>query len=435
MSSTNTKIDPLPDLIDECLDEATFLWQRWEAELSSPHRNLDEIWDWTEDRLAGALDGVRVAADSMLESLAASAMATEDRFRQSAMACALATAPARNARHLLAAVVRDATGPQLAACMRGIEVANLDGSFAPVNKVLTSSGPEHSAALCRLKAFRRATLGAEVAAAFESRVVSLQVEVMRVIRFLPPEYVGSWVATGLKHDHAAVRAAAIESGIWRRIPNAWAAALEYVRQPRAETSRLLPLVAMLGGPAEHKLILDSVTDASLQRAALWSLGHIGTREAVDVCLLAMKNPKLARMGGEAYCAITGANLERDKLTAPEPEDPPTPAFENDDLDAILVPRPEDLWPLPDQQLVRKHWAEVAARFQPGRRYLRGLPHDGHALLSAIVTGPMLRRADHAFEMFVRSEGRFDVETRAFAPVQKAMIAASQARLAASSAAA
>jgi uncharacterized protein (TIGR02270 family) len=434
MSISNAKIDPLPDLIEESLDEATFLWQRWEAELSSPQRNLDEIWDWTEDRLAGALDGVRVAPDGMLESLVSGAMASGDSFRQTAIASALATAPARNARHLLADAVRDATGPQLAACIRGIEVANLDGSFAPVSKVLSSSGPEHAAALCRLKAFRRASLGPELAAAFESRVVSLQVEVMRACRDLPPEYVAGWVATGLKHEHAAVRAAAIESGISRRIPNAWSAALEYVRQPRAETSRLLPLVAMLGGVAEHKLIFDSVTDGSLQRSALWSLGHIGTREAVDLCLLAMKNPKLARMGGEAYCTITGADLDRDKLTAPEPEDPPMPAFEKDDLDASLVPRPEDLWPLPDAQRVREHWADLSPRFQPGRRYLRGLPYDGQALLAAIVSGPMLRRTDHAFEMFVRSEGRFDVETRASAPVQKQMIASSQARLTTPSAA-
>ena len=434
MSHSNAKIDPLPDLIDESLDEATFLWQRWEAELTSPHRNLDEIWEWTEDRLVGALDGVRVAPEPSLESLLAGAMASEDSFRQTAISSALATAPARNARHILANAVRDATGAQLAACMRGIEVANLDGSFAPVSKVLAGSGPELSAALCRLKAFRRASLGPELATAFESRVVSLQVEVMRAIRHLPMEYVGSWVATGLKHEHAAVRAAAIESGISRRIPNAWAAALEYVRQPRAETSRLLPLVAMLGGVAEHKLILDSVTDASLQKAALWSLGHIGTRDAVDMCLLAMKNPKLARMGGESYCTITGANLERDKLTAPEPEEPPMPAFEKDDLNANLVPRPEELWPLPDAQLVRKHWAEVSARFQPGQRYLRGQPHDGQSMLAAVVSGPMLRRPDHVFEMFVRSEGRFDVETRASAPVQRTMIASSHGRLSTPSAA-
>ena len=73
-------------------------------------------------------------------------------------------------------------------------------------------------------------------------------------------------------------------------------------------------------------------------------------------------------------------------------------------------------------------AGEAPRFQPGRRYLRGLPHDGQSLLAAVSSGPMLRRTDHAFEMYVRSEGRFDVETHASVPVQKGMIAASQARL-------
>jgi hypothetical protein len=113
MSISNAKIDPLPDLIEESLDEATFLWQRWEAELSSPQRNLDEIWDWTEDRLAGALDGVRVAPDGMLESLVSGAMASGDSFRQTAIASALATAPARNARHLLADAVRDGFDPRV----------------------------------------------------------------------------------------------------------------------------------------------------------------------------------------------------------------------------------------------------------------------------------------------------------------------------------
>src|SRR5688572_5122882 len=56
-----TVVHPYPDLVDESLDEAAFLWRRWEGELTSLTRNLDEIYSWTEDRLHGALDGVRVA--------------------------------------------------------------------------------------------------------------------------------------------------------------------------------------------------------------------------------------------------------------------------------------------------------------------------------------------------------------------------------------
>ena len=41
---------PFADLIGHSFDEAAFLWRRWEHELASPTRNLDEVWSWTEDR-------------------------------------------------------------------------------------------------------------------------------------------------------------------------------------------------------------------------------------------------------------------------------------------------------------------------------------------------------------------------------------------------
>ena len=50
----------------------------------------------------------------------------------------------------------------------------------------------------------------------------------------------------------------------------------------------------------------------------------------------MKYGNVARACGESYCHITGADLERDGLAVREvPADAPT--FEEDDLDADLVP--------------------------------------------------------------------------------------------------
>ena len=54
-------------LVEESFDEAAFLWRRWEDELTSLTRNLDEVWSWTEDRLHGALDGVRVAGNRLTD--------------------------------------------------------------------------------------------------------------------------------------------------------------------------------------------------------------------------------------------------------------------------------------------------------------------------------------------------------------------------------
>src|SRR6266851_5385920 len=303
----NAKVEPLPELIDESFEEATFLWSRWEPDLSSISRNLDEVWTWTEDRLGGALDGVQLAPDAILERLSRAALDVGQRNALSVCGHVLASAAAPNARALLAEVLRTATGDKLRALMRGIEVAPLDGSFAPITKALTRHSPEHAAALAGLKAFRRAELGGELTTAYESNVTNLQIEALRAARQLPAQYAAAWVDAGLKHDDLGARLAATETGIRQRIPNAWAAALAAVRKPRREFAALLRPVAMLGGDAEYRLIFAALAEPPLQRAAIWALGNIGNRDAAAYCIAALKHPELARSAGEAYCAITGAD--------------------------------------------------------------------------------------------------------------------------------
>jgi uncharacterized protein (TIGR02270 family) len=136
----------------------------------------------------------------------------------------------------------------------------------------------------------------------------------------------------------------------------------------------------------------------------------------------MRHEGLARACGEAYCWITGADLDRDHLANAEPSEE-VPAFEDEDLDANLVPAPHALWPLPDAEAVHRHWAEQRGTFGPDARHIHGRPADHSTLLDMMETGPMLRRPDLALELRVRTEGRYDVETRAFTATQKHMMAA------------
>ncbi len=424
----NAQVEPLLDLIDESFEEATFLWSRWEADLSSISRNLDEVWSWTEDRLGGALDGVRLAPDTILERLARTALNDGNRNALSVCGHVLATAAAPKSRALLAEMLRAAAGEKLMALIRGIEAAPLDGSFAPITKMLTRNGPEHAAALARLKAFRRAELGAELTAAYESNVAQLQAAALRAARQLPAQYAAAWVDAGLKHDDPAVRLAATQTGLLHHIPNAWAGALAAARKPRPEFAALLGPIAMLGGDGEYQLIYSALAEPPVRQAAIWALGNIGTRDAAAYCIAALKHPELAKSAGEAYCAITGADLARDRLTMAEPDEP-APAFEADDLDANLVPTPAEQWPLPNPDALRQHWNDSHARFQNGVRYVRGRPATLQTLMGAVETAPMLRRPDYVFELYVRSGGRYDVEPRTTRAVQRQMMALGRARLA------
>jgi uncharacterized protein (TIGR02270 family) len=424
----STTIEPLPALIEESLEEAIFLWTRWESDLTSLTRNLDEIWRWTEDRLFGAIDGVRIAPARMLERRVRDAMQA-GLAGSTVAAHVLTTSTVDNARGLLGDLITAASGETLDAMLRGIEAAPLDGSFTSVAKLLAEGDPEHCAGLGRLKAFRRARLGEELTRAYESKYAPLQIKVLKAIAYLPDDYVAAWVVEGMKHDNPAARLAAIDSGIQRRVPNAWSAALHWVRSMAPEAAPLLRHVAMFGNDAEHEMVANALQEPALRRSAIWALGHVGTRTAAECCLDLMQDVALAPLAAEAYCTITGAELAKDRLSTTDASaDAGSPSFEEDDLDANLIPAAADLWPLPDLDAVRQHWASVHDRFQPGGRYLRGREMSLDWLMTTIEQGPMLRRPDHIFEAFVRTQGRYDVEPRATGPTQKRMMAVSRRRM-------
>ena len=414
---------PFPDLVEESWDEAAFLWKRWEADLASPVRTLDEVESWSEDRLQGALDGVRVAGEHLVR-IARSALGGRDPARLTTAAHLLAARSLPEAREELATAIRDATGPRLWSMIRGIQVAELDATFAPVAGALSSAGLEHLAALCRLKSFRRSPPGREAATVFESGAPPLQVEALCLLRHARDDTAGKYITAALQSDSPAVRRAAIECGLQQRQQGAWEAVRKLVHERNPESGPFLAILAALGSPEDKQGVIAALREPALQRPALLALVHIGTPEAVEICLQAMSQPPLARAAGAAYCAITGADLQRDGLAAPEPPEADSlPPLKADLSEANIVPAPHELWSLPDASRVRGHWQAANPGLAAGVRHLYGKPVSLEVLVAAIEGGPMLHRPELINELTIRSGGRYDVEPRAFAQVQRRMMSA------------
>lgn len=420
---------PFADLLEENLDEAAFLWGRWESELVSPTRNLEEIWSWTEDRLQGALDSL-LTCEPLVGVAVERALSSKDLPYQTVAAHLLTVAQDAAARSRLATVLCDSEGVTLNARIRGIEVARLDGTFSLVTRALLKQGPQHCGALARIKSFQRAKLGDELHAAYEADTIPTRITALRAAGSLSEPEVRSWIEKGLRESDPAVRVTAIESGIRQRYRPAWEAARVMVAAAEPGHECLLRWIAIFGKAPEHSAVYTATSNPRSARQAFWALGHVGTREAVEHCLASMRDPLLGRLAGEAYASITGADLARDRLTAPEPEESPSlPPLEDEDLEANLVPRQEDLWPLPDADACGAYWANIEERFAPETRYVRGNPFTLSALLDSIQRGPMSRRHDHALELYVRTGGACDVETRAAGPTQRRMMSEAAARLA------
>ena len=424
MSPLQAATEPFRDLVDESFDEAAFLWRRWESELTSLTRNLDEIWSWTEDRLHGALDGVRVGGAAGIETATAAIGSDEiDRVTVGAGVLASSTEPA--ALDALSAALKEAQGEKLRAMVRALELLGSDRALRAAASALTAAGPDHAGALCRLKAFRRVAPGDELTVALKATTPDARIDALRAARLAPSAVASEWLTATLKDSVPAVRYAAVETGMCLRNSQAWETAVGLARKSNPDSAPYLNLIALFGSPEEHEIVYSALRTPGLQVPAIWALGHIGTARAADACLAGMKHEALARACGEAYAWMTGADLERDRLAVQEvPAD--APAFEDDDLDANLVPPPEALWPLPDAEAVQKHWLALRSNWAPDVRYVRGQPVNGETLLTTIETGPMLRRPDLVLELRVKTRGRYDVETRAFTARQRQMMAAARA---------
>ena len=93
--------------------------------------------------------------------------------------------------------------------------------------------------------------------------------------------------------------------------------------------------------------------------AAWLIGH-------------MSKPNAARLAGEAFALITGADLDQLQLCRSRPEE-----FESGPTDDLNDPNvdvdPDEGLPWPDPQKVAKWWAANNSRFPKGTRYFLGKP--------------------------------------------------------------
>src|SRR6185503_8452331 len=117
----------------------------------------------------------------------------------------------------------------------------------------------------------------------------------------------------------------------------------------------------------------------------------------------MRAPELARLAGEAFTMITGADLVSEKLEAERPagfevgptEDPEHPDVEVD---------PQEHLPWPEPEAIGAWWKDHAADFPGGSRYLLGKPVSRAWLRSVLRTGGQRQRAAAALELAVQEPG-------------------------------
>ncbi len=224
--------------------------------------------------------------------------------------------------------------------------------------------PSRAGALCRLKSFRRVAPGEELATAFtveHSRRAGRRHACGTARRRRTPPNNG--LPPDCSSDDAAVRYAAVESGLCLRIDQAWKTATQMAGQ---RTSAAGALSEAAGAVRDRRRAGGRLRRASRPGAA--GAGDLGAGSHRDRARRRRVRGRHAARAARA-CLRRGLLLDhgrrsRARSSARQGNTARAPAFEDDDLEANLVPPPEALWPMPDAEAVQKHWLALRVRTGP-----------------------------------------------------------------------
>jgi uncharacterized protein (TIGR02270 family) len=132
-------------------------------------------------------------------------------------------------------------------------------------------------------------------------------------------------------------------------------------------------------------LADAPTRTLIRAAAV-----AGDSRYIPWLLGQMSNLQLARIAGEAFSTITGADLAWLDLDRKPPEE--VEFGPNDDPEDANVAMDEDEGlPWPDPVRVQAWWAGNAHRFQPGVRYFMGAPPTWEHCMQVLKDGYQRQR--------------------------------------------
>ena len=196
-----------------------------------------------------------------------------------------------------------------------------------------------------------------------------------------------------------VSSAAPQVGMWA----AWAAvllgnrgmALDFLRHrcvtagPAPERIQRLVIAASTVGDARG-LLTGLAANPLNARRVIQGIGVAGDPTYVPWLTRQMRDPRTARIAGEALAFMTGVNFSEAGLEASRPPD--FDAGPNEDADDPRVDMDaDDGLPWPDADRVQAWWSVNFERFQPGTRYFVGEPVTREHCIAVLMNGHQRQR--------------------------------------------
>ncbi len=399
----------VPAVLEQHAEEAAFLWILRNAAVRAPHYRVKDLAK-LDSRLEAHLDGLRIAGPQGWEILRA-VLALEDPGEVfAAAAVAFGSGDPERIDQVLEAASGD---PEL---VRGIVSAigwlppkKADGR---IQQLLASPVPERRRAGVAGAAIRRLVFESAMIDGVNDPDPRLKSRSLRALGELGLARHASLVVRHLGAvDPEVAWSAAWSAALLTGDPGAVAALQASGRGPGRRAVDSLVLAARRMPPAAAAVWRASLAaKPESVRAAILVAGAAGDPAAMPWILEQLANAAVARVAGEAFSTITGADLAYEDLEGSAPAD-----FEsgpNDDPeDENTEPDPDEHLPWPDTARVRARWESQKSSFAPGKRYLLGREIGAASAREALKSGRQRERAAAAIELAILEPGTAMVEVR------------------------
>lgn len=396
--------DRYDDIAETHAEEAAFLWQLRALATRQPHYRLDDL-GMLDERVSAHVDGLRVAGEAgelacrrllagdqswPLALLALLALEAGDRLGLDRLISLAEAAPVHQP------ALEAAFGWASPQFLRGVMPALLQASNSPLRRRL-------GIVCC---AMHRADPGPALAPAMEDPDPVLRARALRAA--------GELGRRDLIGD--CLRASKDAAPACRY----WAAASALLLGDRDQAIAMLASMGASAGPWQERalrrvlkamdasgaqaLLTPLLSQRTASRAAIQGIGHAGLTALVPWLIEGMRDPRSARLAGEAFSLITGADLALLDLDRPPlPLKGVGPSDDPDDDDVALDPD-EDL-PWPEADRVAQWWTREASRAEGGsRRFMGQAVTPGHAL-HVLREGAQRQRIAAAQHLSLISPGR------------------------------
>jgi len=361
---------PIAAIVQQHAEESAMLRHVRSVLVRAPHVQLHQLRR-LDDRVAAHLDGLMVAGPYGAECAAAGLARAGAGEVFAAGACAIESQDEKTLDRLLAlsAAMPEAARGLLSA-FGWVSAPLLQGT---ARRLLASPLPHWRAlglGACRL---HRVDPGVVLASSMADADPAVRIDALRTAAALGRvDLLGHALAQLEDADPAVSRQAAQAACLLgdRGAALAWLEAAAKAPDPEDVDSTLLALSAMRWERAAELVRTVAQRSGEPQRRVVRACGWLGDTRLVPWLIELMSIDRFARLAGEAFTTISGADLAALSLERPRPEGLQTGPTDDPEDDDVALDEDDDL-PWPDAEKVAGWWAARAAPWPAGARSFMG----------------------------------------------------------------